>query len=304
MKKIVIAGGSGFLGSSFHKFAEREGWEVVVLTRNPRQSNEIKWDARSIGEWTSHLIDATAIVNFTGRSVNCIYNEENRSEIVNSRIESVRIIDQAIELIAEDKRPKVVIQAASLAIFGDTKELCDEDAQHGEGFSVEVCELWEREFYSKAISGVRKCLLRIGFALGPNGGALEPLRNLTRFFLGGTVGLGDQFVRWLHVEDLNRMILRCIEDSSFEGTFNATGPYPVTNREFMKAMRRAMNRPWSPPAPSLIVKIGARLVLRTESSLALTGRNCIPKRFLKAGFDFKHTDLASTLQTILNQWGY
>ena len=72
----------------------------------------------------------------------------------------------------------------------------------------------------------------------------------------------------------------------------------------MKAMRRAMNRPWSPPAPSLIVKIGARLVLRTESSLALTGRNCIPKRFLKAGFDFKHTDLASTLQTILNQWGY
>lgn len=303
MKKIIIAGGSGFLGASLQKFAEKEGWKVVVLTRNPRRSNEIKWDAKSIGEWTSHLIDATAVVNFTGRSVNCIYNEENRREIVNSRIESVRIIDQAIELIAEDKRPKVIVQAASLAIFGDTKELCDEDAQHGEGFSVKVCESWEREFYSKTIPGVRKCLLRIGFALGPNGGALEPLRNLTRLFLGGTVGSGNQFISWLHVEDLNRMILRCIEDSSLEGTFNATGPNPVTNREFMKTMRQAMQRPWSPPTPSFLVKIGAQIVLRTESSLALTGRNCIPKRFQKAGFDFKHTDLTSTLQTILAQWG-
>lgn len=303
MKKIIIAGGSGFLGTSLQKFAEKEGWKVVVLTRNPRQSNEIKWDAKSIGEWTSHLIDATAVVNFTGRSVNCIYNEENRRDIVNSRIESVRIIDQAIELIATDKRPKVIVQAASLAIFGDTKELCDEDAQHGEGFSVEVCKSWEREFYSKTIPGVRKCLLRIGFALGPNGGALEPLRNLTRLFLGGTVGSGNQFISWLHVEDLNRMILRCIEDSSMEGTFNATGPNPVTNREFMKTMRQAMHRPWSPPTPSFLVKIGAQIVLRTESSLALTGRNCIPKRFQKAGFDFKHTDLTSTLQAILAQWG-
>jgi uncharacterized protein (TIGR01777 family) len=274
----------------------------VVLTRSPKAAHELQWDGRTLGPWAENLADADAIVNFTGRSVNCIYNEKNRVEIIESRINSVRVLHEAIDRLPEEKRPTVFIQAASLAIFGDTTACCDEGSAHGEGFSVEVCQAWEKAFYATPISSVRKCLLRIGFVLGANGGALEPLRNLTRFCLGGTVGSGEQYISWLHAEDLNRMILRCIEDSALEGTFNATGAQAVTNREFMRAMRKALGRPWSPPAPAVLVRLGARLVLRTEASLALTGRNCVPARFEDAGFQLTHTDLDQSLQGIMAEW--
>jgi len=139
--------------------------------------------------------------------------------------------------------------------------------------------------------------LRIGFALGRNGSALQALAALAKWFLGGTVGSGDQYITWIHIDDLNEMFRGAIEKSDISGVLNATGPSPLTNREFMLALRSALHRPWAPPTPSWAVKMGA-FILRTEPSLALTGRRSMPSRFLEYGFTFRFPDLRTALADI------
>ncbi len=298
--KVILAGGSGFLGRSLASFLTVRGHSCTVLTRHPQESGDLSWDGRTAGDWVSALEGAGAVVNLTGRSVNCLPNEANRKEILGSRLDSVRVLHEAIGKCQTP--PAVLVQASSLAIYGDTTRDCGEDAPHGDDFPAQVCEAWEKELFRTNLPRTRKCALRIGFVLGPNGGALGPLRKITRCFLGGTVGGGGQYISWLHIEDLNRMILACIEDASMTGIYNATSPNPVTNREFMKALRMALHRPWSPPVPSLLVRFGARWVLRTDGKLALTGRKCLPSRLLGHGFTFDHTDLDRTLAGVMSQW--
>jgi uncharacterized protein len=301
--KIVIPGGSGFLGQSLgHHFA-RQGHEVVVLTRNPaaseRHLKETPWDGKTLGAWLTEIDGADALFNCTGKSVNCIYNERNRKEILESRTDSVRVLHEAIK--ASKRPPALFCQTGSLAIYGDTRRDCDESAPHGKGFSVDVCESWEDEFFKVTHSKTRMCMYRIGFALGKDGGALPSLVKLAKFFLGGTVGSGKQYISWLHIDDLNAMFEFAIKNEEVTGIYNATAPQPVTNREFMKTLRKVLRRPWSPPVPAPLVKLGARLVLRTESELALTGRKCFPIRFLDAGFQFQYTNLQRALQNIIGR---
>ncbi len=256
----------------------------------------VAWDGKTVGDWTKYLDGAATVVNFTGRSVNCRHTEKNRREIIESRTLSVRAIGEAIRSCSQP--PKVWIQAGSLAIYGDAGErICDEEAPHGNDFSTEVCRLWEEAFQSAVIPGTRKILLRIGLVLGPDGGFLQPLANLTRLFLGGTVGSGKQYISWLHTDDFNRMVLRAIEDPAMAGVFNATGPNPVTNAELMRELRHVLNRPWLPPTPTWAVHIGAWL-MRTEASLALTGRRCIPRRLIETGFEFQFPELRGALENI------
>lgn len=190
------------------------------------------------------------------------------------------------------------LQAGSLAIYGDTREECDEKAPHGEGFSVEVCQRWEEAFFAVDHPETRQVVLRIGFVLGRDGGALEPLQKLARFGLGGKIGSGKQYISWIHMEDLNNMIRYALE-RPLEGVYNATGPTPVTNEKFMATLRKVMGKGWAPPAPTPLVKLGAVLVMRADPSLALTGRNCIPKGFLEEGFRFIHHDLEETLRGLV-----
>jgi len=299
-KKIVLAGGSGFLGNALAKFLIERKYEVVVLSRQSAAPKDgvrcIAWDGKNQGDWSKEIDGCYAVVNFTGKSVNCLYTEENKREIVDSRINSVRAVADAV--LHSVNPPAVVVQSGSLAIFGDTREVCDERAPYGSGFSVEVCKKWEEEFFNTKFPKTRQVMLRIGFALGRNGGALDPLKKLTRFFLGGTIGSGKQFISWLHIDDLNEMFLMSIENENNSGIYNATGPHPVTNKDFMQALRRIMGKPWSPPAPIPLVKLGAYLIMRADPSLALTGRNCVPKRFLEAGFKFKFTDLDEALRNL------
>ena len=300
-KKIVLAGGSGFLGQALASFLVEREYEVVILTRGQSgQRHNIRyvhWDGATAGDWAQEIDGSDAVVNFTGKSVNCIYTKANREEIINSRLDSVRAVDQAI--LASARPPHVVVQAGSLAIFGDTRELCDEDAPHGTGFSVDVCEAWERTFFEKELPHTRKVLLRIGFALGKDGGALEPLIKLVKYNLGGTVGSGKQYISWLHVDDLNQMFLTSIENQQMHGVYNATGPHPVTNKEFMATLRKVMNKGWAPPAPAPAVWLGAYVVMKTEPSLALTGRNCVPSKLLRDGFVFRYTNLEVTLRELV-----
>ena len=302
-KKIILAGGSGFLGNSLGEFLITEGYEVVVLTRSTLTYNDgikyVHWDGATLGKWADEIDGCSAIVNFTGKSVNCIYTKSNRKEILLSRLNSVRVLREAIK--HSEVPPKAFIQAGSLAIFGDTTKVCDETSEHGKGFSVNVCEKWEEEFFKESLPNTRQVLLRIGFALGKDGGALDPLKKLAQYNLGGTVGSGKQYISWLHIDDLNEMFRMAIENSDLHGVYNATGPQAVNNKDFMSTLRNVMGKGWAPPAPTPFVWLGAYLVMKTEPSLALTGRNCIPKRLLESGFEFKYKDLEGALSELLEQ---
>ena len=300
-KKVVLAGGSGFLGKALADYFHKQLYEVIILSRKPTRIYEgisyVQWDGQAIGEWVSELEGADAVFNFTGKSVNCIYTSANREEIMRSRLDSVAVLSQAIRSCMNP--PPVFVQAGSLAIFGDTTDVCDETSSHGKGFSVEVCQQWEQSFFTERFPQTRQVMLRIGFVLGANGGALKPLMKLAKSGLGGTVGKGNQYISWIHLEDMNRLFQTVMEDDTYSGVYNATGPSPVTNRVFMKTLRDAAGKGWAIPTPSLFVRIGAYLVMRTEPSLALTGRNCIPARLEKQGFSFTYIDLDETLRQLV-----
>lgn len=295
--RVVLAGGSGFLGMHLAKRFIDEGWDVDILSRQPGSANSRVrnwlWDGKTIGAWTEALEGATAIVNMTGKNVNCRYNAVNRREIISSRVDSVRVLAEARGQLKNP--PMIWLQAGTLAIYGDAGDrVCDENAPHGVGFSVDVCEAREKAFAEVKAKGLRKSLLRIGFVLSPGEGAMKPLEMLTRNFLGGTVGSGKQFISWIHIDDLVEMMWQACTDPKVEGTYNATGPLPVTNAEFMAKLRAALGRPWSPPAPAPAIYIGA-WYMGSEAELALTGRRCMPRRFMDQGFHFKHWDLRDTL---------
>jgi uncharacterized protein (TIGR01777 family) len=300
-KKTILAGGSGFLGQALEAHLTARNHEVIVLTRSPNRnsSRQVHWDGKTLGDWARLLDGSHAIVNLAGKSVNCRYTPENRKEIIDSRVDSVRAVGQAIQKCSNP--PRSWIQSGSLAIYGDTGDrVCDERASCGDGFPVETCLLWEKALDEAQTPDTRKVVLRIGFALGTGGGALDPLMNLTRLFLGGTTGSGAQYISWLHVSDLNRMFEWAIERDDMEGIFNATGPTPVTNAQFMRELRLALHRPWSPPVPEWAVRIGARF-MGTEADLALHGRRCVPKRFLDRGFEFEYPDLRLAFENLIHR---
>jgi uncharacterized protein (TIGR01777 family) len=297
---VVLAGGSGFLGHALSSELTRAGYEVLVLTRRPRTRPgrvwQAVWDGRTAGAWARLLEGAEAVVNLTGRSVNCRYTRRNRREIVESRVRSVEALGRAIETCATP--PKVFVQVASLAVYGDRgPRVCCEDAPAGKGFSAETCVAWERAFDRLALPATRKVLLRTGLVLGRDGGALATLARLARCYLGGTVGDGRQYVSWLHRQDFARLVLWCLERERAAGVYNATGPAPVTNAEFMCELRCALRRPWAPRTPAPLVRLGARL-MGTEAELALHGRRAIPDRLVEEGFKFMYTNLEAALADI------
>ena len=299
--RVVLAGGSGFLGRALAEEFLRAGYEPVVLTRRVRKSRpgvrQVEWDGRTVGAWARELEGAAAVVNLAGRSVDCRHTRKHRREIVESRVRSVEAVGRAIRACAEP--PKVLVQAGSLAVYGDAgRRVCGEGAPAGSGFPAEVCLRWERAFDSLELPATRKVLLRIGFVLGRGGGALPRLARLARLYLGGTIGDGRQYVSWLHVRDFCRLVLWCVEHREAEGVYNATGPCPVTNAEFMCELRCALRRPWSPRVPAWLVRLGAFL-LRTEPGLALEGRRCIPERLVESNFKFVYTNLEGALADLL-----
>jgi uncharacterized protein (TIGR01777 family) len=295
--RVILAGGSGFLGQSLARALLAKDYEVIVLGRGGSTgSSDVQhahWDGRTLGGWAKLLDGAKAVVNLTGRSVNCRHTPENRREIMDSRVNSVRVIGDAIS--GCNQPPEVFVQSSSLAIYGDPGDRwCDEEAPQAEGFSEEVCKRWEDAFAKIRVPGMRKVVLRIGIALDADQGGLPVLARLTRLFLGGRVSHGRQYVSWIHIADLTRMFVEAIERPELAGVFDATGPNPVTNAEFMRELRRALHRPWSPPVPALAARIGA-FFIRTEPGLALTGRRCRPKRFLERGFRFEFPELRGAL---------
>lgn len=299
--KVILAGGTGFLGRRLQRVYAAAGYEVVVLTRHPASvvapARGVEWDPTRFTEWTKELEGAAAVVNLAGKNVNCRYTKAAREEILKSRINSVRALAEATRRCAVP--PAVWVQAGSLAIYGDAGPLwCDESAPTGEGFAADVCRKWEGAFFKAPLPPIRRVLLRIGFVLGNEGGALPVLARLAKWFAGAPAGNGRQMISWIHAHDMDRIFLRAVEDPSIEGVFNACTAGPVSNAELMTELRALYHRPWMPAAPAWAVNAAAWL-MGSEGSLALTGRRGLPGRLMEAGFRFDYPALTPALDELL-----
>ena len=295
--RVVIAGGSGFLGMSLAEHLHALGHDVVQLSRStpPRvPGRHLLWDGTTVGPWAETLDGASALVNLAGRSVDCIKTPEHRDEILRSRVESTRVLGEALRGVAAP--PAVWVQMSTAHIYGDPPErVCDEDAALGEGLAPFVGRAWEATHAEALLPGMRSVVLRTSFVVGRGGGALKRLSGLARFGLGGTVGHGRQGMSWLHLEDMNRLFARAISDTGMRGIYIATAPEPVSNAVFMRALRRAMGVPIGLPAAAWMVRIAAPLLLRTDPELALYGRYCVPRRLLDEGFRFSFPEIDAAL---------
>jgi uncharacterized protein (TIGR01777 family) len=298
LPRIVIAGGSGFIGRGLTQMFVARGFEVVVMTRTAKAATgnmrSVAWDGTTVGDWVNELEGATAVINLAGHTINCPHTPANRKLIVESRVNSVRTITDAIRRCQHP--PAGLVQGSAVGFYGDTGSTPrDETSPSGTGFRAEACRAWEAALDPTTLPATRCVTLRTGVVLGRDGGALPTLAGLTRWFLGGAVGDGRQFISWIHQEDFNRIVLAAIEDKSWSGVFNATAPNPATNADFMRELRRALHRPWSPPAPAFAVRLAAPL-MDTDASLALESQRILPARLLAAGFQFTFSQLREALE--------
>ena len=307
-KKIVVAGGSGFLGVSLAHHLADHGASVLILSRNvPKLDGPWRhrsWDGRTLGTWRDELNEAAGVVNLAGRSVNCIKTPDHQDEILRSRIESTRVLGDALRSV--DSPPPVWVQMSTAHIYGDPpNSICTEESTFGYGLAPFVGRAWEEAFHTSVLPSQRAVILRTSFVVGRNrgagGGAVETLSRLARVGLGGKVGNGTQGMSWIHEADMNRLFERGLTNSAMQGTYIASAPHPVSQVEFMREVRRAVGMPIGFPAFSWMVRIAAHLLLRTDPELALYGRYVISRRLKEEGFEFQMPQLREALQDVLRR---
>lgn len=302
--KIVIAGGTGFLGRELINYYRRKGAYIHVLARKPHvaQGRVLYhlWDGESLGPWKRVLENADVLVNLSGKSVDCRYHQRNKRQILESRVHSTLILNEAIKKCVHP--PQLWINAGSATIYRDARDRQMDEAtgEIGTGFSVSVCRQWEKAFYKESLPGTRKVVLRLGAVMGWEGGALVHFYRLARAGWGGQQGDGAQYMSWLHAQDYCRMIDFFLQQPHLEGTFNATAPYPALNIRFMQQLRKAAGIRWGLPIPVPLLEVGAFL-LRTEAELLLKSRNVVPTRLVEAGFHFQFPHLEEALHNLLAQ---
>ena len=289
--KIVIAGGTGYLGKLLTEYytQEKEN-KIYILTRsqklNSKNVNYIQWDGKTKGYWTELLEETDVLINLTGKSVNCRYTKENKAEIYASRLQSTALL---CEIVQELKMPpKVFIQSSSATIYrhSEDKLMTEKDGEIGIDFSMDVCKKWEQVFNSYELPKTRKIVTRTSIVLGNQGGAFPLMKRMTKFGLGGQQGKGNQFISWITEKDYVRAIDYLIYKPS--GVYNLCVPNPITNRGFQKELRKKLKVLVGINAPKLLLSIGAKII-GTETELLLKSRRVYPQKLLDLGFEFGTT---------------
>ena len=299
--KIVIAGGTGLIGRHTAQQLHEAGCEVVVLTRRNGTNSDpwehATWDGRTVGDWAKHLERASAVVNLAGRTVDCIKTPDHCDEILRSRVDATTTIGAALREVQTP--PPVWVQMSTAHIHGDPPEaVCDEDSALGLGLAPDVGRAWEQAYTESVPTGMRQVITRTSFVIGKNGGAFPVLRRLARLGLGGRVSHGRQGMSWIHEDDMSRLIVRGIADETMRGIYMATAPNPVSQEDFMRALRRALGVPVGLPASEWMVRFGAHYLMRTDPELILYGRYCVSKRLKEEGFEFKYPEIDEAMQAL------
>ncbi|MEG9298474.1 TIGR01777 family oxidoreductase [Mangrovibacillus sp. Mu-81] len=291
--KVVIAGGTGFVGQYLSEKLTGAGYHVKIISRNDLH---ITWhDEDRIVE---ALEGSDLLINLAGKSVNCRYHDRNKKDILESRTTTTEILGKALKACSNP--PGLWINSSTATIYrhAEDRPMTEYDGDIGSGFSVEVAKEWERSFFSFDLPNTRQAALRIAIVLGSGGGVMIPYKNLVKFGLGGIQGPGTQMFSWIHIEDLYRIILFIHEREELTGVFNCSSPKPITNRELMSVLRAKMNKKIGLPSPGWMLGIGA-VFIRTETELILKSRWVIPERLLNEGFTFSFPTISEALDEVL-----
>ena len=311
--KIVIPGGSGQVGTVLARAFHQDGDEVVVLSRRPHGQpwRVVAWDGMTLDKWSKELDGCDAVINLTGRSVNCRYTVANRKEILDSRILSTRVLGQAVAKAI--RPPRVWLQASTATIYAHRYDAPNDEATGILGgsepnapstwrFSIDVASAWERAFDEVAVPHTRKVTLRSAMTMSPDkGGVFDTLRGLVRCGLGGRAGDGRQFVSWIHYRDFAAAVRWLIDHDDVSGVVNVAAPNPLPNAEFMRLFREAAGMRFGLPASSWMLEIGA-FFMRTETELILKSRRVVPARLLQQGFQFEFTQWSEAVRDLWREW--
>jgi uncharacterized protein (TIGR01777 family) len=308
MPKLIIPGGSGFLGLYLADFFASKNWQVVILSRSSKKSPNnnirfVQWDGKSLGDWAKEIDGADAVVNMAGRTVNCRYTDENKAQILNSRLDSTKVLGEAIAQASNP--PSVWINSSSATYYKDTRgDLPPNDeynGQTGNDFSMGVCQAWERVFEEAKVQDVvRKIPLRTTIVIGKGGGAMGPILNLVRWGLGGKQGPGTQYISWVHLQDFARVVDFLIQHKEVEGVINCAAPNPELNQDFMRKLRKACKQPIGIPLSVGMLKLGA-MMIKTEVELLLKSRKVVSKRLEELGFEFDYPTLEAAFEEIVKK---
>jgi uncharacterized protein len=311
--RIVIPGGSGQVGQVLARHFHGQGHDVTVLTRSPRPAawRTLAWDGASRGDWEQALEGSDVCINLAGRSVNCRYYPANRAEILNSRVDSTRILGKVLASLAHP--PAVWLNASTATIYRHELERPNDEfngilggnepgAPDTWNFSIGVAPAWEAAFYDTPTPRTRKVALRSAMTFSPDpGGVFDVFLSLVRRGLGGTVGSGWQYVSWIHDADYIRATEFLIANDSLEGAVNLASPNPLPNRDFQRALREASGTRIGLPTTEWMVEVGT-FFMRTESELVLKSRRVIPTRLLQAGFVFQNPTWPEAARNLVARW--
>lgn len=302
--KIVISGGTGFIGKALIQHLVKENNQIVVLTRtpgkydnpNPGLVEPVFWDGKTIGSWSHKIAGADAVINLAGEPIGIKrWNDSAKQLILNSRIDSAKAIVKAIS--TNGNSPRVFLSASAASYYGNISgDDVDESRKRGDGFLAETCERWESQARLAESTGARVALLRFGIVLDKNGGALAKMMLPFKIFAGGPPGSGKQWVSWIHREDAVRAIATIIANDNIRGPVNITSPEPVTMREFCSVLAKMLGRPSWAAVPDFVLKT----MLGEMSEILLTGQRAISRKLREHGFKFKYPDLKQALGVIFN----
>ncbi|MBN1398546.1 MAG: TIGR01777 family oxidoreductase [Bacteroidetes bacterium] len=301
--RIVIAGGSGFIGRRLIAALLDAKHHVILLSRNPEKTLKtfpaVKsefWDAKSSGLLVDILNEADALINLTGESIAAKrWSSEQKKKILSSRIESTRAIVNAAE--KTQHHPSVLLNASAVGYYGNVPE--DEAAEtypKGIGFLSDVCDQWEREALKIQKLGVRCVLLRTGIVLDKEGGTLQKLLLPFKAFIGGPLGSGRQWFPWIHIKDEIGIILHAMENEKIEGPVNLSALESLRMSEFCKTLGSVLNRPSWLKVPEFAL----RLIFGEMSEILLQGQRVVPRKIIDAGYEFRYPDLKSALTDLLH----
>jgi uncharacterized protein (TIGR01777 family) len=292
--KIILAGGTGFIGQHLADHFISKGDEIVIFSRSNKPGKDklrfVQWDGKTLGIWKNEIDGADVVINLAGKSINTRYTEKNKKEVLESRLDATHIIGEAIKQCKVP--PKVWMNMSSATIYenSETEPQDEFSGKIGDDFSMNVCKAWEKTFYNEVVPDTRKIVARLSIVLGDDGGALKPFQNLAKFGLGGKMGSGKQMMSWVHIDDVVSAIDFLIQHETLSGIFNITSPNAISNKEFMKTLRKAAHMPIGIPSAEWMIKIGA-FIIGTESELILKSRWSVPRKLLDAGFEFKYPDI-------------
>lgn len=300
--KVLVTGGTGFIGRALVRSLSERGDDIVVLSRGKAEKKgnvaQATWTPEHAGDWMKLVDGVDAIVHLAGAGVlDERWTPERKEVLRSSRIVSTGLLAQAIA--KAEKKPRVLVSGSAVGYYGintgDT--ILDERSPAGEDFLAKLVVDWEAAAKPARDAGVRVCMPRIGLVMGKEGGFLERMLPAFKAFCGGPVGSGDQFMAWVHLVDTIRAIEHALDDASgLDGPFNVTAPEPVTMNAFTKALGKALGRPSFFRVPSFMVKIA----IGEGSEAVLTGQRAIPKRLMDGGFAFVFPDVESALADILS----